>query len=87
MNFMVGLFYSVGITCMTYKAHLAQLLTLSIAKSNAFIESVRVNAPADSAISASMQHDWEKTENQYSIFLNLIKCNQIDINSEMPEVA
>ena len=66
---------------MTYKAQLEQLLAISIQKSNAFLAVAAIADQAGTAAYAAAQAEWEAAEKDYAAFLDLIKSNQVNVNS------
>ena len=62
---------------MTYKAHLEQLLSISIQKSNEFIDVVRKEGQTDSSRFIHAKEGWEAAERKYVSCLQLIESGQI----------
>jgi len=71
---------------MTYKARLDQLLLLSVQKSNAFIDVVRLEGQSDSTHYQKAKEEWEAAEKAYVSFLKLMEFGQISPNDHITQI-
>jgi hypothetical protein len=68
---------------MTYKEHLEQLLSDSVAKSNRLIDIVRKEGMLETASFKKAQTEWEMSEKTYLSFLELVKAHQLNPDEKM----